>query len=251
MIPTKADEKPVWYAPSKLDRSLGLPQLRSAWEQTNGSELAAVEAWKGAGRAARMRGYDAPDKVKAAPVSDVAAARVASHDSETLKPGERLPAFNAEAAAADLSGVYAHASMAFERGTPGPLAAASDEFAGVAQGQRGSAVPLRRALDVGYQARLMARGASTDSKAGWVAVMRQMNRVAKRIATVQEERGAAENAAALRARAEAALRAVQERTQRTTGQPATAAPGSTLGARPTTHQRPANPGRTRGPDLGR
>lgn len=251
MIPTKADEKPVWYAPSKLDRSLGLPQLRSGWEQTNASELAAVDAWKGAGRAARMRGYDAPEKVKAAPVSDIAAARVASHDSETLKPGEKLPAFNAEAAAADLSGVYAHASMAFERGTPGPLAAASDEFAGVAQGQRGSAVPLRRALDVGYQARLMARGAGTDSKAGWIAVMRQMNRVAKRIATVQEERGAAENAAALRARAEAALRAVQERTQRTTGQPATAAPGSTLGARATTHQRPANPGRTRGPDLGR
>jgi hypothetical protein len=251
MIPTKADEKPVWYAPSKLDRSLGLPQLRSGWEQTNASELAAVDAWKGAGRAARMRGFDAPDKVKAAPVSEVAAARVASHDTEAVTPGERVPAFNAEAAAADLSGVYAHASMAFERGTPGPLAAASDEFARVAQGQRGSAVPLRRALDVGYQARLMARGAGTDSKAGWIAVMRQMNRVAKRIATVQHERGAADHAVALRARAEAALRAVQERVHRASGQPATAAPGSTLGARPTTQQRPVNPGRTRDPDLGR
>lgn len=141
--------------------------------------------------------------------------------------------------------------MAFERGAPGPLAAASDEFARVAQGRRGSVVPLRRALDVGYQARLMARGTGTDSKAGWIAVMRQMNRVAKRIATVQQERGAADNAASLRASAEAALRAVQERVQRASGQPAPAASGSTLGARPTTHQRPANPGRTRGPDLGR
>ena len=251
MIPTKADEKPVWYAPSKLDRSLGLPQLRSGWEHTNASELAAVDAWKGAGRAARVRGFDAPEKVKAAPVSEIAMARVAGHDTEAVRPGESAPVFSAEAAAADLSGVYAHASMALERGTPGPLAAASDEFARVAQGQRGSAVPMRRALDAGYQMRLMARGAGTDSREGWIAVMRQMNRLAKRIATVQHERGAADNAAALRSSAEAALKAVQERMQRTTGQSVTGVPGSTIGARPTTQQRPMNPGRTSGPDLGR
>ena len=249
MIPPKDDQKPIWYAPSKLDRSLGLPQLRSAWEHTNASELAAVDAWKGAARAARMRGFEAPEKVRASSVSEVAAARVASHNAEPATPGESPRAFSAEAAAADLSGVYAHASMAFERGTPGPLAAASDEFARVAQGQRGSAVPMRRALEAGYQARLMARGIGTDSRTGWIAVMRQMNRVAKRIATVQHERGAAENAAALRARAEAALRVVQERTQRP--QTAPAGKGSTLGARPVTQTRPTTPGRTGGPDLGR
>ena len=97
----------------------------------------------------------------------------------------------------------------------------------------------------------MARGAGTDSREGWIAVMRQMNRVAKRIATVQHERGAADNAAALRSSAEAALKAVQERMQRTTGQSVTGVPGSTIGARPTTQQRPMNPGRTSGPDLGR
>ena len=250
MIPTKADEKPIWYAPSKLDRALGLPQLRSGWEHTNATELAAVDAWKGAGRAARTRGYEAPDKVKAAPVSEVAAARVASHDAESSTVGERSVVFSAEAAAADLSGVYAHASMAFERGTPGPLAAASDEFARVAQGRRGSAAPLRRALDVGYQSRLMARGSGTDSRAGWIAVMRQMNRVAKRIAAVQHERGAADNAAALRVRAEEALRVVQERMQRAQPTAAGTAPGSTLGARPATQTRPTTPGRT-SPDLGR
>lgn len=246
MIPTQAGEKPVWYAPSKLDRSLGLPQLRSGWEHTNAGDLAAVDAWKGAGRAARVPNFDAPEKVKASPISDVAVARVAGHDVEMLKAGETAAAFNAEAAAADLSGVYAHASMAFEKGAPGPLAAASDEFARVAQGRRDTAAPLRRVLDAGYQVRLMARGAGTDSRAGWIAVMRQMNRVAKSIAAVQQERGAAQSAAALRSSAEAALRVVQDRVQRT--QPV--AGTVVLGTRSATHARPT-PGRTSGPDLGR
>lgn len=61
MIPKDADDKPIWCAPSKLDRALGLPQLRSGWVHNNASELAALDAWKGPGRAARVRRYEAPE----------------------------------------------------------------------------------------------------------------------------------------------------------------------------------------------
>jgi hypothetical protein len=243
------DDKPVWYAPSKLDRALGLPQLRAGWSTTNADELAAVDAWKGASRATRIRGFEAPESVKSTPLSDVAAARVAAH-YESGEPGAANgSSFDANQAAADLSGVYAHASMTFEKGAPGELAAASDQFARVAQGRRGTSVPLRRALDVAYQARLMERGGGRDSRTGWIAVMRQMNRVAKRIAAAQDERGAVRNAAALRAGAEAALAAVEARLQQAGARPTTAV-GTSLGTTRPAHLRGTTQDRGRGPERG-
>lgn len=141
----------IWYSPSKLDSSLAWPRVQ--------------ERFGGQGR-------------------DEAHQLLRSlHDRRTPQPkaGTKLPKFDPAQVHALMSGkvgpdtlanIYARVSMSVEAKKPGTFSHLSNEFARLGEGA-GSAHAMR----------LMARAGSKDGGRGWVAVIQQANRLARRTAT--------------------------------------------------------------------
>lgn len=151
LVPDKSDPKQqvVWYAPSKLDRSLSLTQIRASMSDPQSAD--AVQTWQGLHNRT-MPQATGPAK---SPV-------VSQRTFERLTSGRVGPD--------TLAGIYAGASMRFEKGEHGPLARTAKNLTRAAQSPG----------DGAYSHRLMARAAGKDSKRGWMAVMQQ----ARRLATV-------------------------------------------------------------------
>ena len=182
-------ERAIWYAPSKLDRNLGLGQLRAAWgADTKGADDAGREAtatWRatksaGSSPTATGRSMPALPPETAAQLSDLTA-RLSKVDV-----GDRAAW---KAAARDASQVFARWSVEVEGSQPGVLAAASESLARSAQpdsDQRGvNAHPGLAARHIS----LMVRATSKSSGGGWLAIMSQLDRLTQAIEDANIARG--------------------------------------------------------------
>jgi hypothetical protein len=203
-------KQPIWYAPSKLDRTLGLTRLRATW----GTEAATPEAlsgWVGMQTDLRERSVDVTAKVKREQILTAQMQRMIDREKQLTPDKEnRLSlAHKPEiAAVVDLANVYSRVSMSLEGGKPGPIQQASDEYARLAQ-QKGTPAPTV-AANLAYQSRLMTRGMGRDSRTGWIAVFRQMERLGNSIQNVHRAKGDLATAELLRGRSVAALAAAQQ-----------------------------------------
>ncbi len=206
---------PVWFAPSKLDATLGLGRLRDRWGVDRAGDPSLVSVWR-----TRHRDRTVAAKVTMVGAPEPAAAGLKALNEHLARGGR--PGFD-KVAAADAAGVLARASLNREHGEHGPLARASDALARAAQpGKFDGASPHRsrderQAINAAYRARLIARGVSGDSSIGWAAVLRQVGRTASYVQRAQQAQGrlagARSTAAAMQAAATSlpALAAVSAR----------------------------------------
>ena len=142
--PDGVDREPVFYSPAKhLDKNLSLPKVRAALGVPREGDPRAVGAWQEHHSATRD---SAPRQTLAPP-------------AEALR--NRLAA--GSVSVADLSRIYASASIHFERSEHGPLAEASEQIAAVATNP----------MQAGHSARLMDRALSRNAIEGWTALLRQ------------------------------------------------------------------------------
>lgn len=209
-------QAPVWFAGSKLDRNLGLGQLREQWQSDPRTEGDAVVFWKRRGKRVEKQLEDMPSSLGKRPTADEIRA-LNERYGQTVLPDFAGPPQAASMAPADAAAFYARLSMLSERALHGPLAETSNQLAQEAQpprSPRGRQKAPRR--EAAYSARLANRATSTNSRTGWTAVFRQASRTASAIADARRERAAlveAERLAASTAEANAAW----ERWARTMG----------------------------------
>lgn len=220
-------QDPVWYAPSKLDRTLGLGQLRMRWGAGADSGADLGPQWRAQWKEAAVT--DRID-VRAAPeIGTVAFARL----------NERMSASEEQAAAADVAGILARASLIEEKGQPGPFARASEEFARIAQPHTYDpiaptpAAKARALMDAAYKARLLGRVTGADRTSGWMALLRQTQRTAAAVARAHAARGYVQRAESARTAADAAFETLPAaRPTRPTPAPAVPVRGSRLAPTP-------------------
>lgn len=221
-----ASANPIWYAPSKLDRTLGLTRLRASWGADDVTPEA-LQSWTTTQSELRERRAEVPKAIRREAILTVQLSRLEQH-------GEQLHADTAPrvdpaqlpevAAAVELSRLYAQTSVAMEAGKPGPIQDASDIYARAAQ-QKG--IPAQTAsANLAYQARLIQRATGRDSRTGWVAVFRQLERVGKSVENAYRARGDLAMAAAMRDRSVAALSVAEKRWTEIQAKTATAAAAS-------------------------
>jgi len=192
----------IWFGGGKLARDLTLPNLRQFWELSSEGRTTAVAEWSATKSLAHGRetGPSGPDnwqqavaeaermaeKLKAVPVSDLAAWRGAAWEA---------------------AGVFAASSRRFEGESPGPMAATADALARSAQHRPGDPVP-RRAAGGGFGriAAVVAQGElSNDSPLVWAMLVDQLGRTLRAISDVHLARGEAEMAKAVVAGIEAGI----------------------------------------------
>src|SRR5690606_11015536 len=107
----------------------------------------------------------------------------------------------------------------------GPLAKLSDDLARAAQPSAYTAEDRDRkrrenaALGAAYVSRLMARGTGSDSRTGWIAVMRQAERTARAVAHAQALQGRAAAASQTNRALAAAVASVPQLTASRKGAP--------------------------------
>lgn len=142
------EDQAVWYAPSKLDRSLGWPSIKARF---NGAGVREAEQFlagrHSSARVQRASGYRAFD--------------LSQSTSAKLNGGQLGPD--------TLANIYARLSLELEGNKPGSLARLSTHMARAGQGMGNRA----------YAARLSSRFASRSAEQGWMAVLRQANRLSR------------------------------------------------------------------------
>jgi len=209
--------KPVWFAGSKLDSTLGLGQLRDRWQSTPDLEAGAVALWRERGNAAGRGEADVPERNRPARLPAEVVQRLNAHGQNVVP--DRSAGFS-RLAAIDVSGAFAQASMYFERGEHGPMSQASDVFARAASRNKFTPEKPRQsaglASSAAYTARLVGRATGRDSATGWVAVFRQLERVGR---VLEHERRAAGQAATATMMSTAVTRAVRAFEEATADRP--------------------------------
>ncbi|MFC0247012.1 MULTISPECIES: relaxase/mobilization nuclease domain-containing protein [Citricoccus] len=146
-------QESVWYSPSKLDATLGWPNV--------------LRRFEGAGReSAETLLASMHNSAK----RDWSSVQVGSFDPASV---EKLFSGKTGTGPDDLSTIYARLSMHVERGKPGAFSQLSEQYARAAQG-RGN---------VTHAVRLGARFAAKDSARGWLAVLAQANRLSRAMTT--------------------------------------------------------------------
>lgn len=141
-------ESTIYYAPSKIDRTLGWPYISARF---NG------EGKEGADRL--LRGVHTGSIAQPDRTSKV-------HEFEPRR-AQHLMADNAGPDA--LANIYARVSMSMERDKPGVFHQLSENYARASQGSGNAA----------HAVRLGARFASKNSARSWLAVLQQANRLAR------------------------------------------------------------------------
>lgn len=183
-------QSPIWFAGSKLDRNLGLGQLREQWQSDPRTEGDAVVFWKRRGKPVEKQLEDMPSGLRKRPTPEQIRALNEKH-GQTVLPDFSGPPQTASMSPAEASAFWAHLSVLAERANPGPFAEASNQMAQEAQpprrGRKGKK-PARG--DAAYSARLAARATGSGSRAGWAAVQRQASRTASAVADARRERAA-------------------------------------------------------------
>lgn len=139
----------IWYSPSKLDATLGWPNVRARFDGQGRAEAETLLAsWHNSAR------------------TDVG--KISVHRFDPVKIDHLLSGKNGTGPD-DLASIYARVSMQLEQGRPGPVYRLSEEYARAAQ-SGGNAR---------HMVRLGARFASKDSTRGWLAVLKQANRLSR------------------------------------------------------------------------
>lgn len=142
-------QEAVWYSPSKLDATLGWPNVLRRFggigKESAEARLAALH------NSARR---------------DWSSVQVGAFNPAQV---ERLLSGKTGTGPDDLATIYARLSMHIERGKPGAFSQLSEQYARAAQG-RGN---------VHHAVRLGARFAAKDSTRGWLAVLAQANRLSR------------------------------------------------------------------------
>jgi hypothetical protein len=193
-VRTRDGAAPIWFGGGKLARDLTLPNLRQLWEVSVADRTSAVVEWSATkamapGREAVIGIPDdwrraaaaierAVEKLKEVPVSDLAAWRGASREA---------------------AGLFAAWSRRFERGTPGPMAAAADALARSAQSRRGDPLPNRDAVGSfrGVAAIVAQSQLSNKSPTAWAMLIDQLGRTLRTIGDAHVVRGETETARSL------------------------------------------------------
>lgn len=139
----------IWYSPSKLDATLGWPNVMARFDGQGRDEAEALLAsWHNSARGE---------------VGKISVHRFDPAKIDNLLSGKTGTGPD------DLASIYARVSMQLEQGRPGPVYRLSEEYARAAQ-SGGNAR---------HMVRLGARFASKDSARGWLAVLKQANRLSR------------------------------------------------------------------------
>lgn len=184
--PGNPGEEMRWFGGGRLARDLTLPTLRQRWGVGAEDEAAAVATWRGEAKPSTQ-----PEvRVAQRPWWELAERDIAEANRvlASVDPHDRAAW---RGASADAAGVFAAWSLAVETDAPGPLAKASDALARSSQWARGEEPEWHGPRLVGTQLQLAARGSSTRSTQGWLAVMRQLDRTTQAIHRAHEARGEA------------------------------------------------------------
>lgn len=176
---------PVWFSATLLDSTLTLGKLRKLWGVHPDGDPRLTSEWT-----KRWKRADVADQISASKPPVVSAQALAGLSGKASDGTLRV-------AAQDAAGIFAGASLALEKGTPGPLARAADAMARAAQSTKWDGekereqrrAKEREAVEAAYSARLMVRGTGRSSITGWIAVLRQAQRTMKAVARLQEAQG--------------------------------------------------------------
>ncbi|MGP5015515.1 relaxase/mobilization nuclease domain-containing protein [Glutamicibacter ardleyensis] len=142
------EDQAVWYAPSKLDRSLSWPSIKARFDGAGVAEAEQFLAGRhSSARLQRASGYRAFD--------------LAQSTTSKLNAGQLGPD--------TLANVYARLSLELEGNKPGSLAVLSTHMARAGQNMGNRT----------YAARLASRFSSRSAEQGWMAVLRQANRLSQ------------------------------------------------------------------------
>lgn len=142
------EQRPFWYAPSKLDRQLAWPRIQERFEGRGRSEAhALLKSLHEGSKAQPSKGTKLP--------------KISAEQAERLISGKATPD--------SLANIYARVSMSVETRRPGVYARLSHDFAQISQGG-GNAM---------YAVRLAQRAGAKNSSTGWVALIQQANRLAR------------------------------------------------------------------------
>ncbi|WP_298461355.1 relaxase/mobilization nuclease domain-containing protein [uncultured Cellulomonas sp.] len=189
-MPPAPGERPVWRAPSKIDRVLGLGQLRARWGAApDGSDAAgqdAVAVWRHATTATAPTGASKWTSMRAMPPE--AAAQLSALTARLAKV-DQVDRVAWQAAAREASFVFARWSLQTEGNRPGALARASESLARSAQPDKDQRGANPEPGLFARNAAMMARAASPNAAAGWFAVMRQLDRVTQAVQDAHTARG--------------------------------------------------------------
>jgi hypothetical protein len=187
-------DKPVWFGGGKLAKDLTLPNLRQVWEQSAEDRKTAVVEWCATkstllGREAVL-GYPedwqraavgverSVERLKAVPVSDLAAWRGAAREA---------------------AGVFSAWSRRFEGDSPGPMADAAEALGRSAQSRPEDPPPSRAAVrDFRGIAAIVAQSKlGNDSPIAWAMLLSQLGRTLDAIGDAHAVRGESQMANAL------------------------------------------------------
>lgn len=208
---SRAGNTPIWFGGGKLAKDLTLPTLRQYWEPSGADRQAAVLEWRATkslapGREGLLGVPDdwkralagierATERLRAVPVSDLAAWRGAARET---------------------AGVFAAWSRRFEGDSPGPLAASADALAASAQDRPGDPSPNRAAANFRGIAAIVAQSQlSHGSPMVWARLVDQLARTLRVIGDAHAVRGETQMAKALVERLSSELRELHERFETT------------------------------------
>jgi hypothetical protein len=199
---TTGGDTPIFYGGGKLARDLTLPTLRQFWEQSPSDRNEAVAEWRATesvtpGRESVLGAADnwtqavaeaerMAEKLKAVPVSDLAAWRGAAREA---------------------AGVFAGWSRRFEGDSPGPMGSAADALARSAQSGPGDPVANREAVrDFRGIAAIVAQSElKNDSPMAWAMLLSQLGRTLDAIGDAHAVRKESQMAKALGGRLSAEI----------------------------------------------
>lgn len=143
----------IWYSPSKLDATLGWPNVMARFNGEGREQAESLLAsWHNS------------------PAAEAGTLKVHRFDAAKI---DQLLSGKTGTGPDDLASIYARVSMQLEQGKPGPVYRLSEEYARAAQ-SGGNAR---------HMVRLGARFASRDSTRGWLAVLQQANRLSRAMTT--------------------------------------------------------------------